>query len=774
MKIKKVYLTMLLVLSMLFLFGCSSSYKINLYYEEGDLYKTIEIKEGKTLEIEDPIKEGYTFDGWYLNDTKISEGATFNEDCDLIAKFTINKYTYKFIVDGKVIKEEVAEYGTEIEFPKTPTKTQDKENKYVFEKWDNDATVLNKDEVFNAVFTAEARKYEYSFMDEDGTIIKEDSGVYGANIVYPEDPQKSDDEQYVYTFVGWDRDDKVLTESVVFIAQYDKQVRQYTYKFVLDDGTILKEDVVDYGTMPEQPTNVPAKPSTDQYKYLFVGWDKTVSTVKGDIVYTAVYNAIPINISLEGKTVSILGDSISTFYADGSEMNSYYGGENQFFYPRYSTTIKTVDKTWWYQLIKNNDLKLGVNNSWSGSCAIGTGSSAGASDGRINTIDDNGMPDIVIIFLGTNDVCSGYSVSKFEEAIRTMITKINKLGSTQIFLTTLGYVNYKGSNYTNDNRLAYNNVLRKLASEYGCGIVPLDEYLLDDTYMFYLEDSLHYNAKGATLLSKIYEKSIKEFNNIDYTDEIIVEHKEKLPEGVLAKIEVTKNTGFWTYYETDVFMYPSASSEKPTYSTRIEIKKNTENNTYYVSNIYKSGETGAYNSDYVIIISDSHKEKKLIVDGLSEVKVGTIVQLDESMNFPMTVLFTNENYSPDNNVGNNENNSSSNETPEVEGKLHVGAYNEGIWTKYESTAIIYSNDLIDKASTFINFYVIKLTKESDNKFKVAGLKTVDVNLTFDDCDYYVLIYRDLSSKTYYDETTIGDVVTVEGDITSGNCYLVFE
>ena len=70
----------------------------------------------------------------------LAQGATFNEDCDLIAKFTINKYTYKFIVDGKVIKEEVAEYGTEIEFPKTPTKTQDKENKYVFEKWDNESS----------------------------------------------------------------------------------------------------------------------------------------------------------------------------------------------------------------------------------------------------------------------------------------------------------------------------------------------------------------------------------------------------------------------------------------------------------------------------------------------------------------------------------------------------------------------------------------------------------------------------------------------------------
>ena len=35
------------------------------------------------------------------------------------------------------------------------------------------------------------------------------------------------------------------------------------------------------------------------------------------------------------------------------------------------------------------------------------------------------------------------------------------------------------------------------------------EYIVDTSYMFYLGDNLHYNAKGATLLSKIYEKPVK-------------------------------------------------------------------------------------------------------------------------------------------------------------------------------------------------------------------------------------------------------------------------
>ena len=34
--------------------------------------------------------------------------------------------------------------------------------------------------------------------------------------------------------------------------------------------------------------------------------------------------------------------------------------------------------------------------------------------------------------------------------------------------------------------------------------------------------------------------------------------------------------------------------------------------------------------------------------------------------------------------------------------------------------------------------------------------------------------REGIAKTYYENAKLGDKVIIEGDITSGNCYLVFE
>lgn len=770
--INKVMLFMLLLICLI-LTGCSASYTITLNYEDGSLYKTVTVKEDESLKVDDPIKEGHTFDGWYLESNKVTGETKFTNDTTLVAKFTINQYTYKFIVDGEVIKEVKDNYGSEIEYPSNPKKDGTQENKFVFVKWDNEAKTLLKDETFNAVFETEKNVYEYVFMNDDGTIIKEQKAEYGSTIVYPENPTKQETDEFIYTFEKWDRDETVLTEDIVFIASYTSVKKQYTYKFVSDD-TIIKEETVDYGTMPTEPTDIPAKEETAEYKYVFAGWDKSVSIVTENVTYTAVFNEIPKSqkIEIEGKTISILGDSISTFYAEGSEMNSSYSGENQFYYPRYSSTIKTVDKTWWYQLIKNANLKLGVNNSWSGSCAAGGLVSSGTNDDRINMIDDNGTPDIVIIYLGTNDCAGGFTVESYKDALEVMITKIRKLCNAQIFLTTLGYTNYTGNKYKEENRLIYNETIRLVAENYNCGIVPLDEYIVEDNYMFYLQDFLHYNAEGAKLLSKIYEKSIKEYNDIEFTEEIKVLHQEKLPEGVIAQITATANTGFWTGYASNVYLFKASSSENPTYSTRIEFKLDTTDNKYYVSNIVKSGDSVQYSGDYVLIISDGHEQSKMLVDGLADVKVGNLVEFDLTMNFPVKISFKD---GKDISGDNPDTDLPDDEFEEVEGKLHIGAYNEGVWSKYETTIIAYSHDKMDQGSTYINFYIIKLTKDqSSDKYLISGLKTVNDSATFEACDYYILIYSQLNSKTYYENAKLGDKVIIEGDITSGNCYLVFE
>ena len=162
----------------------------------------------------------------------------------------------------------------------------------------------------------------------------------------------------------------------------------------------------------------------------------------------------------------------------------------------------------------------------------------------------------------------------------------------------------------------------------------------------------------------------------------------------------------------------------------------------------------------------------MLVDGLADVKVGNLVEFDLTMNFPVKISFKD---GKDISGDNPDTDLPDDEFEEVEGKLHIGAYNEGVWSKYETTVIAYSHDKMDQGSTYINFYIIKLTKDqSSDKYLISGLKTVNDSATFEACDYYILIYSQLNSKTYYENAKLGDKVIIEGDITSGNCYLVFE
>ena len=272
------------------------------------------------------------------------------------------------------------------------------------------------------------------------------------------------------------------------------------------------------------------------------------------------------------------------------------------------------------------------------SSAIGLVAYLGSKRQRINTIDDNGTPDIVIIYLGTNDCASGFSTEAFIGAIKQMITKVKALGINNIFITTLGYSAYKGASYKEETRLSYNEQLRVVAKENNCGIIPLDDYITETSYSFYLGDNLHYNAKGATLLSKIYEKSMKEYYNIEYSEKIEVENKEPLPEGVIGKVTVTSNTNFWGNYASHVFLVNS-SFTNATYSHRIQLKYDTNKNCYVVTSILKSGESGSFDGDYIIIISDAHTSAKSIMADLEKVVVGSTAEFDANSNFPFDILF---------------------------------------------------------------------------------------------------------------------------------------
>ena len=61
---------------------------------------------------------------------------------------------------------------------------------------------------------------------------------------------------------------------------------------------------------------------------------------------------------MEKRRISILGDSISTFAGYTPEEAVFYDS-----YVQWETGVKSVEDTWWMQVIKALDGELGTNHS---------------------------------------------------------------------------------------------------------------------------------------------------------------------------------------------------------------------------------------------------------------------------------------------------------------------------------------------------------------------------------------------------------------------------
>ncbi len=68
------------------------------------------------------------------------------------------------------------------------------------------------------------------------------------------------------------------------------QKEKYEVKFVNDDNTLLSNEKVEEGVIPEAPAN-PTKTEDTWYTYAFKGWDKELTAVEDDVIYKATYTA---------------------------------------------------------------------------------------------------------------------------------------------------------------------------------------------------------------------------------------------------------------------------------------------------------------------------------------------------------------------------------------------------------------------------------------------------------------------------------------------------
>lgn len=122
---------------------------------------------------------------------------------------------------------------------------------------------------------------------------------------------------------------------------------------------------------------------------------------------------------LEGKTISILGDSISTFVGVSNDpsANETLAGSAICYYE--GTLGVSRKDTWWQQTADRLGMQILVNNSWSGSHIWKT--SAGTVGAYIDRCvqlhnNDGVEPDLIALYLGTNDFGGSlYELGKADE-----------------------------------------------------------------------------------------------------------------------------------------------------------------------------------------------------------------------------------------------------------------------------------------------------------------------------------------------------------------------
>lgn len=182
--------------------------------------------------------------------------------------------------------------------------------------------------------------------------------------------------------------------------------------------------------------------------------------------------------SLEDKTISIQGDSISTFAGTITNGNAtYYSASHKF--------VNSIDATWWGLLINECRMRLIRNDAWSGSRISGTGDNAMCSVARcsnIRHIDSTvdtyqyGAPEIIVVMAGTNDVSGNVemgtangAVTTYMGAFKTMLANLKsqcrnaKIVVFQLYRgNVLDYANSGGK-----HQYEYQEAMANLCRRYG-------------------------------------------------------------------------------------------------------------------------------------------------------------------------------------------------------------------------------------------------------------------------------------------------------------------
>lgn len=198
------------------------------------------------------------------------------------------------------------------------------------------------------------------------------------------------------------------------------------------------------------------------------------------------------HINLKESSISILGDSLSTF-------NGYTAIENVSYYPNDTNDVFSVNDTWWMRLISKTNARLEINNSWSGSKVSGNDISS-----YLNRVDNVGNPKYLIIHGGTNDSWGNVPVGSLHFSADISELNINEFADSYDLLVRRAISLYPNTNIilviphtVSDSYAAIINEIAKYYNLFGC--VDLRQYVFNTV-------NGHYQVEGMKTVEEAIAK----------------------------------------------------------------------------------------------------------------------------------------------------------------------------------------------------------------------------------------------------------------------------
>ena len=266
--------------------------------------------DGSVLEIDEEVKYGatpeyngatphrpaderytYSFSCWAPQVDTVTGDITYTA----VYQQTVNQYTVTWNNwDGTQLKSEEIAYGqTPAYSGENPSRAEDVRAVYTFNGWSPAISPVTGNVTYIAQYTENIKSYDIVWKNEDGTVLDTKQVPYGETPAFSgETPTKEGDAQYTYTFTGWNPEVTSVTGPAVYTAVFQQTVNQYTITWKNEDGSVLKSEQVNYGTIPSYTGEAPTKEGDAQYRYSFKGWTPEPAAVTADVTYIAQYEQI--------------------------------------------------------------------------------------------------------------------------------------------------------------------------------------------------------------------------------------------------------------------------------------------------------------------------------------------------------------------------------------------------------------------------------------------------------------------------------------------------